>query len=143
MSQSTGLFGQPLRLDDDEALLLEAYVEANTTLDDLPYTPAFAALHAKVGAGRTQAEVFRKLHNLRKAGKLPRLGRASTPAVKVSEEEEALLQRAVLARVRTLGERDSLLFTPEFDAIVEQFGKESGRALSAHDVWRLLAKIAK
>jgi hypothetical protein len=143
MSQPTGLFGQPLQLDDDEAALVAAYVEAGTTLDDLPYTEAFAQLHAKVGLGRSQAEVFRRLHNLRKASKLPRLGRAATPAVKVNEEEEALLQRAVLARVRSLGERDSLLFTPEFDAIVEQFCKESGRALTAHDVWRLLAKIAK
>ena len=85
--QSTNLFGEPL-VGESDAAFIAAYEACGLTLDDLPYTDAFASLAAQVGAGKSHAEVFRKLHNLRKAGKLPRLGRSATPAIKVNEEEE-------------------------------------------------------
>lgn len=136
------MFGQPV-LGDADSALIAAYVASGLTLDDLPYTDQFAALHKQVGAGKPPGEVFRRLHNLRKASKLPKLGRASSPAIKVNEDEEQQLVRCVLRHVKTLGERDSLLYTDAFDEVVAEFGAATGRNLTPHDVWRLLAKIAK
>jgi hypothetical protein len=49
----------------------------------------------------------------------------------------------VRSSVGTLGQRDQLPFTPEFDRLVEAFNQRTGKSLSPHDVWRLIAKIAK
>lgn len=130
-------------MGDADAALIEAYVASGLTLDDLPYSKQFEDLHARAASGKPAGEVFRRLHNLRKAGKLPRLGRASSSAIKVNEDDEQHLVCSVLTHIKSLGERDSLLYTQAFDAIVADFSAHTGRNLTAHDVWRLLAKIAK
>jgi hypothetical protein len=145
------LFGDaaPLEQSDrgaQDRVLVERYVAAGRTLDDLPYTPEFDALYAALGgegSGRTRGEVFHRLHNLRKAKKLPALGRAATTPVRVTPEEEDLLRALVVERVGTLGQRDQLIFSPAFDDLVQVFMARTGRSLSAHDAWRLIAKLAK
>jgi hypothetical protein len=140
-----GLFGG-FSADDRDAALVKAYERAGRTLDDLPYTPEFDAIYAESGgdeAWTSRREAFHRLHNLRKASKLPRMGRAAGESMKVTAAEEARLTEMVTARVGTLGQRDQLIFTPAFDEIVQAFNAATGRSLSPHDLWRLLAKIAK
>ena len=74
---------------------------------------------------------------------MPKVGRSETTAIRVNTEEEATLSQLVVAAVGSLGQRDRLPLTPEFDAIVERFNTSTGRTLTPHDVWRLVAQLAK
>jgi hypothetical protein len=131
------------------APLIEAYAGAGRTLDDLPYTPEFDALVAAASPHYPDMDryaLFRRLHNLRKAGKLPKTPPSARPAglpVKLSPEEEAWLRDEVVGAVGSLGQRDQLPYSPRFDALVEAFNARTGRGLEPHAVWRLVAKLAK
>ncbi len=126
--------------------LIAAYKQCGRTLDDLPYTDEFESLFTSTQ--RTYPEMdkyqmFRRLHNLRKAGKLPKSGKAATLPVKLQLKEESWLRDQVVKTVGSLGQRDQLPYGGQFDALVEQFNAHTGRTLSPHDVWRLVAKLAK
>ena len=129
--------------------LIAAYKQCARTLDDLPYTNEFESLFTT--SQRTHPEMdkyhlFRRLHNLRKAGKLPKIGKSGKPAtlpVKLQLKEETWLRDQVVRTVGSLGQRDQLPYGGTFDALVEQFNAHTGRTLSPHDVWRLVAKLAK
>lgn len=126
--------------------LVAAYVAAGRGLDDLPYTSEFEAMMLTLRAAkdpREEREVLHRLHNLRKGKKLPQLGKTPTPAIKVSADEEAFLCSRVMALVGSLGARDNLPYTSKMDDLVREFNAFSGRHLTAHDVWRLVAKVAK
>lgn len=142
-----GLFGQTDADDTQTSSLLRAYVDTGITLDDLPYTDAFEKLYESIGgerAWKSRWDVLHTLQNMRKAGKLPKLGRTGTGgAIRVTEAEEQMLQSLVVASVGSLGQRDQLLYAPTFDQLVHTFNAQSGRNLSAHDLWRLVAKLAK
>jgi argininosuccinate lyase len=131
--------------DTPDARLIRAYADAGRTLDDLPYTPEFDRIHEAMRphGAPTKRVVFHRLHNLRKAGRLPRVGRTETSPVKITEEEERTLRAMVIDAVGTLGQRDRLPFTDAFDRLVESFNASTGRALGPHAVWRLVAKLAK
>lgn len=140
--------------DDDHATinaggfdaLIELYRQCNRTLDDLPYTADFDALAASAKAEYPALDtyaLFRKLHNLRKAGKLPRVGKPATLPVKLEPAEEEWLRERVIAAVGSLGQRDRLPYHRDFDALVEAFNAHTGRELAPHAVWRLVAKLAK
>lgn len=126
-------------------LLVTLYEAVGRTADDLPYTPHFETLyepyiaaHAKPKPSR--AEVWRHLLNLRKAGKLPRLGEArSKPPTLDLPQRHAL--RELLGK--DLGKRDRLPYTPRFDELVDGFNKTLPRPLSPHLIWRAVATLAK
>jgi len=130
-----------------DAEMINAYLFAGRTLDDLPYTSNWSALLTRLGEASEPVEaqrlVFQRLLNLRKAGKLPRLGRAESTAVKVTPEEEASLVIIITSVAGSIGHRDRLPFTPAFDAIAAGFHAASGRELAPHEVWRLIAKVCK
>jgi hypothetical protein len=133
-------------LSQFDRLLIDAYVVTGRTLDDLPYTAEFEDLYMSLGGegcGKSRRELFHRLHNLRKASKLPRIGRTpfNPPAINLDDEE--LLSSLVVAQIGTLGQRDQLPFTPRFDLLAQQFNDRTGRSLKSHDVWRLVAKLAK
>lgn len=125
--------------------LVATYVQVGRTLDDLPYTDEFETLVTLLGGEgpRARREVLHRLHNLRKANKLPRLGRATGSSIKVTEDEEALLVGLVVEQAGTLGQRDQLLYDARFDTLTERFNARTARSLSQHDLWRLVAKLAK
>ena len=143
-STMTTLF--PTASDDDE-MMIGVYERQGRTLDDLPYTDAFEQIAAAVTDGEVtqarRAEVFHRLHNLRKAGRMPRLGRAASQPPRIDREQERRLEQAVVDAVGSLGQRDQLPYTPALDAIVDAFNADTGLALAHHDVWRLIAKLAK
>lgn len=130
-----------------DAALTAAYIACPRTLDDLPYTDDFDRLYETAGGTPvwiSRRDAFRRLLNLRKANRLsyPKASRPG-PAVKVTAADEATLARLVVEQVGTLGGRDQLLYDDRFDAITHAFIKETGRALTPHDLWRLVAKLAK
>ena len=94
-----GLFpGVTPYLPTKRETLVKLYQDVGRTADDLPYTPHFesifkpylAAFQAEHGEAskQTREEVWRQLLNLRKAGKLPKLGDArSKPPESLSAYE--------------------------------------------------------
>lgn len=144
-TEQPGLFGQS-SIAQDDARLIDAYRDAGRTLDDLPHTPEFDRLTEQLRAAgdtRSAHEIYRRLHNLRKASKLPALGLRSTGAFKLEPEHETLLIETVESMHGPISTRDQLPHTPAMAAIVERFNAESGLALDAHAVWRVIAKLAK
>ena len=129
----------------DRAALTTAYEKVGRTADDLPYTPHFETIFRDYTAGLpdpkpTRAEAWRHLLNLRKAGKLPKLGEARSRPPEVSDEDRNHLRDMI---GDAIGKRDRLPYTPRFDGIVDAFNRTQGRPLSPHLVWRLVATLAK
>ena len=131
----------------DDDLLISVYQKQGRTLDDLPYTDEFEAIYLGMYGDEDdappRASVFHRLHNLRKAGKLPRKGKAHGERPRITPEQEALLVGRVEAAVEALSKRDQLLYTPAFEELCTAFNSEAGLELSRHDIWRLIAKLAK
>ena len=133
------------RVQVNKAALIAGYERIGRTADDLPYTPHFDVLYKEyVGPmpdpKPTRAETWRHLLNLRKAGKLPKLGEARSKPPEVSDDDRGRL-RAMLGD--DIGKRDRLPYTPRFDGLVDTFNKTQPRNLSPHLVWRLVATLAK
>ena len=126
-------------------LLIQLYQKIGRTADDLPYTPHFESLYEPYAAAQgdprpSRAEVWRHLLNLRKAGKLPKLGEArSHPPDVPSESRETL--RQLLGE--SMGKRDRLPYTERFDEIADAFNKTLPRPMAPHLIWRLIATLAK
>ena len=124
--------------------LAEIYEKLGRTADDLPYTPHFESLYSSYvthfDTPPTKREVWRHLLNLRKAGKLPKLGEARSKPPKVSDEARQHLRELLGEDV---GKRDRLPYTPRFDELVNKFNESQLRRLSPHLVWRLVATLAK
>lgn len=125
--------------------LASIYEKIGRTADDLPYTPHFETLFSSYLKDHgdpkpTRQEVWRHLLNLRKGGKLPKLGEARSRPPEVAAEVRAHL-RDMLGE--DIGRRDRLPYTPRFDQLVDAFNKTQGRPLSPHLVWRLVATLAK
>lgn len=140
-----GLFaGVEVRAPVRREALIKAYEAVARTADDLPYTPHFESLYSRYVKGvespPTRQEVWRHLLNLRKAGKLPKLGEARSKPPPVSPEDREAL-RSLLGE--DIGKRDRLPYTKRFDALVDSFNKTQPRPLSPHLVWRLVATLAK
>jgi catechol 2,3-dioxygenase-like lactoylglutathione lyase family enzyme len=126
-------------------LLIQIYQQIGRTADDLPYTPQFEELFRQYCIRRpdpqpTRQDVWRHLLNLRKGGKLPRLGEARSPSPQISPEAEQSLRRLL---GKDIGKRDRLPYTERFDRLVDDFNKTQPRSLGPHLVWRLVAKLAK
>jgi hypothetical protein len=138
-----GLFGSEVSLAEDEQRLIEAYQEQGRTLDDLPYTDEFETIHQQAGADQTRQQVFHKLQNLRKAGRLPRVGRAVEKPPITTAEQEQILTEIVQRYISRLSLRDQLPYTPGFDELVAAFNARTGLQFSPHQVWRVVAKLAK
>jgi catechol 2,3-dioxygenase-like lactoylglutathione lyase family enzyme len=144
-SSGTLFSGVTARSAVNKDLLIQLYQRIGRTADDLPYTPHFEGLYGPYIAELPdpkpdRAEVWRHLLNLRKAGKLPKLGEAKSKPPEVTPEARDAL-RKVLGQ--DAGKRDRLPYTPRFDAIVDQFNKQQKQKLSPHLIWRLVATLAK
>ncbi len=133
------------RLPLNADALLAAYRRIGRTADDLPYTPHFEAIYAAYASAFPQqslsrAETWRHLLNLRKAGKLPKLGDARSPAPQVLPDDRKRLLEMLGPEI---GKRDRLPYSRRFESLVDEFNKIQQRPLSPHLVWRLVATLAK
>jgi len=145
---ANGLFGGAGRggvdlADEQEAAMVGAYQAQGRTLDDLPYTPQFEAIMAAIGDGPSRREVFQRLHNLRKAGRLPTGLKAWEKAPRVEDDQALDLRRRVEQSVGRLSNRDQLPFTDGFESLVQAFNEQHGLSFSPYQVWRVIAKLAK
>ncbi len=141
-----GFFHEAPALSREDQRLVETVYELGRPIDDLPYTDAFDELvrrQREIGDQREYADLFHRVLNLRKAGRMPSLGRSDRMPIVLSESETELLFDLIAQSAGTVGQRDRLPYTPEFDRVVEQFNRATNRHLSAHDVWRLVARVAK
>lgn len=125
--------------------LIGVYQQIGRTADDLPYTPHFEKLYTTYIANYseprpTRAEVWRHLLNLRKGGKLPKLGEARSTPPEISDEDRSKLRQMLGTDI---GKRDRLPYSKRFDEIVDAFNRTQTRAISPHLVWRLVATLAK
>lgn len=125
--------------------LVEFYSKVGRTADDLPYTHHFESIYSQY-AGLyepplpSRHEVWRHLLNTRKAGKLPKLGEARSTPPEATDTERNLL---VSLLGESIGRRDRLPYTKPFDELVEAFNKTTKRNLTPHQIWRLVATLAK
>src|SRR5207244_5873967 len=123
---SCGLFaGVEQRAPVKKDLLLQLYQKVGRTADDLPYTPHFESLYEPYAQAQSdpkpsRAEVWRHLLNLRKAGKLPKLGEARSNPPDVTPEARDVLRKLL---GQSKGKRDRLPYTEQFDQIAEVFNK--------------------
>ncbi len=127
------------------ALLVKLYEKVGRTADDLPYTPHFETIYEPYAKafGEIQpdrAEAWRHLLNVRKAGKLPKLGEARSRPPNVEPEAREKLRELLRDE---MGRRDRLPYTARFEQVVDRFNATLPRALSPHLVWRLVATLAK
>lgn len=137
--------GVELKTEPRRELLSALYERVGRTADDLPYTPHFESLYE--GYTRelpepkpSRAEVWRHLLNLRKAGKLARLGDARTPAPELDPAGRAALLELL---GDDIGRRDRLPYTPRFDEIADAYNQTQRRPLAPHLLWRAIATLAK
>ncbi|QNN25060.1 argininosuccinate lyase [Planctomycetales bacterium ZRK34] len=138
-----GLFGDAPQYDITDSVLVTAYEQADRTLDDLPYTDEFESIYKAAAGGRSRTDLFHRLHNLRKAGKLPRLGKAREKPPIITGDQTTVLTELVEAAIGKLSLRDQLPFTDDFDHIVAEFNARTGLQFSPYQVWRVIAKLAK
>lgn len=144
--EPASLFGEDAETPDAlEIEIAKRYAAIGRTLDDLPYTDDYEQLWSSLAKATNtdRRGLFHRLHNMRKAGKMPRLGRASGSPPRIDPDEERALAELVVGVLGSLGQRDRLPYTPEFDRVAEAFCAQTGRSLSHHDCWRLIAKLAK
>jgi hypothetical protein len=90
-----------------------------------------------------RAALFHRLHNIRKAGRLPKVGKAWEKPPKVTAEQTRVITQLVDGAVGKLSLRDQLPYTPAFDQIVQQFNTDCGLQFSPYQVWRVVAKLSK
>jgi hypothetical protein len=126
-------------------LLIKLYEKVGRTADDLPYTPHFEQVYGPYIAEQpdpkpTRAEAWRHLLNIRKAGKLPKLGEARSKPPTLDPESRDRL-RQILSD--DIGRRDRLPYSKRFDELVDSFNKTLPRPLSPHLIWRAVATLAK
>lgn len=144
--ETGGLFGEaPEDPNHDRQKLIEVYVQVARTADDLPYTPHFERLYTLYTRSLPEPTpsrnaVWRQLLTLRKSGRLPKLGVATSKPPKIDQSDRDRL-RDLLGD--DLGKRDRLPYTDRCDEIVAAFNRNFARAWSPHVVWRLIATLAK
>lgn len=136
------LFAESVTLDAYIKALIDAYQQVGRTLDALPYTEAFERVCQLAGVD-DRREALHSLQRLRKAGRLPRLGRAPDHPPRIDPEHESLLESLVVEHAGSLGQRDRLPYTEGFDRVAERFNTQTGLDLNSHDLWRLIARLAK
>jgi hypothetical protein len=134
----------PLPPEDER--LVSAYTQLGRPVDDLPYTAEFEEMVHSLrehGDQRDESEVLRRLLRLRKAARLPRLGRLTSPTLRAAPEDVELVERLLREELGTLGSRDQLPYTERFDRLLHRYNSQAMVPLDKHHFWRLIARVSK
>lgn len=141
------LFDEPIvtQHKPDRDLLARLYLQLGRTADDLPYTTHFESLYDSYIASfpdpkPDHAEVWRHLLTTRKAGRLPRLGAARSNPPEVDDADRERLRQLLGEQI---GKRDRLPYSELFDELVAKYNAGRRRPFSPHQIWRLVATLAK
>ncbi len=145
--------GVEAKLSPKRQELARLYEAAGRTADDLPYTPQFETIHAAYAAlfpepQPARAETWRHLLLLRKRGELPKLGAARSGPPNVEATAVALVHELIGDLFGgKIGRRDRLPYSEDFDRLTDAFNERRVRTgaapLAPHQLWRLVASIAK
>lgn len=145
-SHGGGLFGTVREKRKPVAgKLIELYAEIGRTADDLPYTAQFEQLvesYVEVfdEPRPDHAEVWRHVLTLRKRGELPKLGAAKSRPPVIDDIDRARLRDLLGEHI---GRRDRLPYTKAFDQLCNAFNIGRRKPFTPHQVWRLVATLAK
>jgi hypothetical protein len=136
---------QPRKFPIDRARLNDVYQKVGRTADDLPYTAQFESVYNEYAMpfgepAPSHAEVWRHLLSTRKAGKLIKLGAARSRPPTLDQADRDRLVELLGADI---GKRDRLPYTERFESLVEAFNRGRRQHLSAHQIWRVVATLAK
>lgn len=141
------VFDKPAPIKPLDQALIAAYEDIGLSVDELPYTSEFDRLVERVEKATGDKigcqQALQRLFNLRKAARLSRMGRGSANGSALPDENRDLLQRLIVQSVGSLGGRDRLPYTENFDELRERFVETTGRNISNHDFWRLIARVTK
>jgi hypothetical protein len=139
------LFREAPPLSPDDQYLVDLYISQDRAVDALPYTDDFERLFVDFSKrfSRTKHDVVQSLFNLRKAGRLPRLGRSALTAIDISEEDVAILEELVIDKVGSWGQRDRLVYSSAFDELAAEFNRSQRVPLTDSEIWRLIARVTK
>lgn len=137
--------GVEVRVTPKREALVAAYEAVGRTADDLPYTHHFESVFdaykkAFDSTKPTRQETWRHLLNTRKAGQLPKLGEARSQAPETTDVERAAIRDLLGDEI---GRRDRLPYTEKFDELVGLIQRAVGKSWSPHQIWRLVATLAK
>ncbi len=133
-------------LSDEDQKLVDEYVRLGRPVDQLPYTPEFERLVQTLrttGDTRSDREILGRLLRLRKAARLPRMGPSQLPPLPLPPADVELLETLIRVELPSPGARDSLLYTPDFDSLLERYNSEAVLKLNRHEFWRMIARISK
>src|SRR5579862_2691589 len=132
----------PLAPEDEK--LVAAYEKIGKPLDLLPFTDDFEKLMNELEQEATdekKAEIFRRLLNLRKAGRLPRANSiidAAAEGIPISADDQELLS----AYKRIDRPLDALPYTEYFEKLIDELGKSKTPAIK-HAVFQRLLSLRK
>ena len=70
-------------------------------------------------------------------------GRAKGRAPAVTDDQAQAMSALVVEAIGELSKRDQLPYTAAFDRIVVAFNTQAGLSFDPHQVWRVVAKLAK
>ncbi|MGL4595697.1 MAG: AAA family ATPase [Thermoguttaceae bacterium] len=119
-------------------------IQSEIPRDSLPYHPKFDELyHAYLKedfSELSEDEYWQLLLRVGKKGNARQSDSASLPAVPASEAEKYWIRHVLKD---SLGKRDRLPYTKDFDDVYDQFREHTNREISKNDFWRLLSTIAK
>lgn len=142
----TNVFKESPPLPPEDQRLVELYSRLGRPSDDLPYSADLQELMAALRAAgdtRSEREVVARLMRLRKAGRLPRATRPSTPIGDVTTDDVELLGDLLRRQLGALGSRDRLPYSDEFELLRQQYNERASRPLDPHRFWRLVARVSK
>lgn len=130
----------------EDQRLVRHYAELSRPSDDLPYSVEFAELVNRLraaGEARTEHEILRRLFQLRKAARLPRVGRGSSSVVDAPPADVELAENLLRRHLGATGSRDQLPYSEGFDEIWTEYNGSAARPLDKHQLWRLIARVSK
>lgn len=137
------LFPDEAAPDAQRSALVAQYERIGRPVDDLPYTEALSAMCAHLARPGEERAVLDELLRIRKQGKLPQAKVRPKSRVKLDPEQERVLSEMIVESAGSMGGRDRLPHTGAFDDLLARFNAACGLQLDAHDLWRLVARLAK
>jgi hypothetical protein len=133
-------------ISSEDQRLVNIYAEIGQPFDRLLYSPYFDDFLNRLkeeGDQRPPNEIVKRLFQLRKSARLPRLIDTSYPAVEVPEIDFDLANDLLRRHLGVLGSYEQLPYTPLFDQIWSEYNRSASKNLDRYQFWRVIARIRK
>jgi hypothetical protein len=133
-------------LPPEDQRLVRFYTELGRPSDDLPYSVDFEEFVNRLrdaGDKRSEHEILRRLFQLRKAARLPRVGSITSVAIDIPPTDFELAEGLLRRHLGVTGSRDQLPYSEQFERIWSEYNRDASRQLDKHQLWRLIARVSK